>query len=390
MIDIGELAIVVLLPAATAAGVAWWLRRFRPSFAAELAICWGWVAGNLGLVWHTESAAQVRLGTDWLPALGRGLRELSNSVTTPSEARGWLPLAVALGTLLSCLPASTLGKQRALELAWLGLCVALPWRLLYGSVYLTRDWTHFEASLWLAGLGLVLWLSMWLLPKFARQVPRWTGVCVMTLLFVSLAMTLLMSGSKVYGILGIGLAAGVFPAAAVLMSHTSPDDHPQTLRTLLLLFSGLIMLGYFFAELTAVNALLLYVSFLLSAVTWPDATKTSTYRWGYLRLWVASGLAILALGCAAITLVRTMAEEADNPYTISAARMNLASSGIGSITCGWNEAIGQAARRDRRQRAHGLPGIVDQQGRRGHQCHGYEDHRGHEQVAGSGRGAKGG
>jgi hypothetical protein len=157
-------------------------------------------------------------------------------------------------------------------LAWalrLAVAAGAAPALLYGSVYLTdppggtREWTTTQAWLILGGLAAALGLAWALLAAPARRPPGRTAPLALALASGAAAATVMLSGSLSEGLLGIPLAgalAGVGVASLLLPGSRAPGGAVGF--GVVGLFS-LLLAGRLFAELTTVNAVLLFAAPLL-------------------------------------------------------------------------------------------------------------------------------
>jgi hypothetical protein len=150
------------------------------------------------------------------------------------------------------------------------LAVAVPLRLLNGNVRVTQEWSPLEKLACLillsAALGFV-WL--WLASGRDEQTSSGRTVCLL-LVAVGTAVTLTLSGVLTYGQLCGAIAAAIAGTAVATWSTTvgpasrstrSPlQGIPGAAGVITFSLGSLIILGRFAAELSTLNAALLFVS----------------------------------------------------------------------------------------------------------------------------------
>lgn len=241
-------------------GIAWPAILTAGVLAVSGLVCrrWPWVAPGPG----------------WALGVGAGLMAGYHAVDgwpplPPTESQHWLVMvALPIAVLLASLGPfqNTRPKWRmAVRFLQCLLAGATPAVLLQS--YLQYEWSYSQAVAWLAGLAVVtigLWLGLDQLKR--RQPGRWltlnlcivaagTGVCVT------------MSGSQTIGQLALSLAAVL--AGAWLVSWVLPKQaaSPATLGVAVISLAGLWINGYFYAELTTTNVILLALAPLAGWVT---------------------------------------------------------------------------------------------------------------------------
>lgn len=144
-----------------------------------------------------------------------------------------LILAGAIGGIISLLPVET--WTVAQKIIWAGGC-------------------------WLAAAAVTLGLSF--LPSGSNDPSNGvvTGITAMALVSALGAVALAMSGSQVYGQVAAILPATLIPVVLLAFALRTTFQLPDVAPLFVLLFGGMLLSGYLFAELTAVNALLLFFS----------------------------------------------------------------------------------------------------------------------------------
>jgi hypothetical protein len=200
-------------------------------------------------------------------------------------------------------------KQAAIVAAVV-LTIGVPLRLLAGSVYDTQ-WSLVEKLGYLpmiASMFGVFWLAL----SSGRdgEHSRLRPV----LLIVAAAggaVVIALSGALVYGELCGAVAAALAGTFAVALA-TGNDRVDGAAGPLTFSFVALIVLGYFYAELTLVNAVLLALTTLLAGVRMP-AFVASRPPWQSAALRI--GLTLLPLAVAVgRTIVAFQADVAADPY----------------------------------------------------------------------------
>jgi hypothetical protein len=242
-IDVG------LVPFAAAAIVTIVARRMRvaPPVVWATGVAFGYVAAQLATA--SRSGASVALF----------------SLLKPREAVEWLPHAVLLALVVTVLLAyARRPRPRPIIALAAALSIGVPFRLLAGSVYDLR-WSVNEKLAYISLLSAIFGLT-WLVLASAREDdhPRLRPL-LLALVAVGAAAVLALSGVLIYGALCVGAAAAL--AASFVFAVNSRVDGaagPVTFSV-----GGLIVLGYFYAELTLANAALLFLAMMLATAGTP-------------------------------------------------------------------------------------------------------------------------
>jgi hypothetical protein len=275
-----------LLPLLFAATIAFVMRRFRapPQTIWAVAFACGFVAGAFSL--------KARAG---LPVAFR-------SYLRPSEAGDWLPLIVLIAAGISIIiyHAPTSAQRWTTTLATL-LAISAPIRLLAGNV--AQRWTALERIAYLLLLAATLGL-IWLLLGSTRDEDQ---PFVRTMLFVVVAagtaVVVSLSGVLVYGefsgaaaaaiagtalgiILGAGRISGVWRQSLVGLSGAA--------GVVAFSLGGLIILGHFYGSLSALNALLLFISLAAAGGPLPEVIQRGP-EWRAAIIRAAASLVPLAV-----------------------------------------------------------------------------------------------
>jgi hypothetical protein len=282
---------------AIAAAVAIWVclrLRLRPNAAWSLSIACGLVVGMV--------AQNRRDG--WPVALHRLLH--------PRVAIDWLPWLVLIAAVIQILAAyAPRTFQRYFAAIACVFAIALPLRLLAGSVYVTARWSTPEK------LGvLVIWsilFALWWLTLSLGQHNRLPLVRSVLLVITTfgIALTITASGAITLGELGGVAAASLFGATATAGTlRQLADGTSSAAGPLAVMLGSLIFLGYFYAQLTATNAALLSLS-LAAAAGWLPTT------WPQKPVWQAALRAVLTLvplAIAAASAVGAVLAALADPY----------------------------------------------------------------------------
>jgi hypothetical protein len=220
---------------------------------------WAWsvTAGVLSGQFGWKSRAGYALG--------------ARAFTRPAEAADWLPiiLLLALGVSLLLIVAASPQRKLMKMLAAL-LCIAVPLRLISGNVQV-EEWSAISKMFCLGLLAVLFGLS-WTFLAFNGEEQSFLGRALATaVVAAAAAIVLTQSGVLVYGIACGAVAASLGGPAVVDFLFGDPARDGQ--RFALSGFTGaagaitfslgsLIVLGLFFANLSALNAVLLLVALL--------------------------------------------------------------------------------------------------------------------------------
>jgi hypothetical protein len=260
-----ELLWVVILPCGVAALVMFVSSRLGlPTRAAwAKSVGGGYVVGQVGLA--------TRVG--WRAGIGLLLG--------PREAGDWLPWLVMAAVGITVLAAyAPRNWQRWIVALAAVVTAAAPARLLAGSVYVTSRWSALEKLgvivVWAAALALV-----WTLLAMGRAngQPRLRSGLLVAVA-IGMAATLTLAESFTYGELcGVAAAAltGALLAGEACFStpgktgNADSDGLSGAAGAIAMALGGLILLGYFYAELSAASAALLVVALVAAGGRLPTA-----------------------------------------------------------------------------------------------------------------------
>ena len=277
-----DLLWIGVLPCVTAAAAMLVCHRVRvrPTAAWAASVGCGFVVGQPGL--------NARVG--WHTALEKLLQ--------PREAHDWLPWAVLVAAGISVLAAyAPRSWQRGIVALACVFAFALPLRLLAGSVYVTARWSAGEKLAVLA-LWAALFVFEWLTLAAGRANGQPLVRCgLLVLVAIGMAVTIALSGSFNLGKLcGLAAATLLGTAGAARMVDEIHDGLSGAAGPLAVMLGGLVMLGYFYAGLTATNAALLAFAVAAAAGWLPTARLPGP--WGESVLRAAVCLVPLAVALA--------------------------------------------------------------------------------------------
>ena len=257
----------------------------------------GYVAGQLAMAarigWRTgfESLTAPREAGDWLPWLVVGCRRDHGAGRVCT--RPWQRWIVVLAALLA---------------------LVAPLRLLAGSVYVTSRWSALEkvvvVVMWAAALATIwTWLA---LGRACGQAHLRGGLLIVAA--VAMAVVLTLSGSLISGE-RCGMVAAALTGALVSRlvmrgrATTTADDKPGisgAAGAITMSLGGLILVGYFYAELRLAAAILLGAALCVAGGNLPAIRPAG-------RIWQAGFRAGLCLALlAAAFVVAWIAMQADH------------------------------------------------------------------------------
>jgi hypothetical protein len=237
---------------------------------------------------------------------------------SPGEASQWLPAAAVVAAIVAVLAhGGRPARYVALVLGAL-LAIGLPLRMLWGSVYTLSQWSTGEAIAWFAGLAALLFATGWLLTRKASPTLPRVGVfrdLLPGVVMIGVAIVLATSGSLSYARLAGAVAAALIGAAlggfGIAGERRFGIDAAGPLVATL--GGAMLLLGYFFAEVTTANALLLLAALAATGLPLPTATSQG---WSGLATRGVLCLALtgVAAGSAGVAFSKAMAAQAADPY----------------------------------------------------------------------------
>jgi hypothetical protein len=266
----------------------------------------GYVVGQVGLA--------ARVG--WRAGVG--------ALFQPREAGDWLPWLVMAAVGITVLAAyAPRNWQRWIVALAAVVVVAAPARFLAGSVYVTSRWPAIEKigviAIWAAALA-VAWVL--LAAGRANGQARVRGGLLVAVA-IGMAAILTLAGSFTYGELCGVIAAsltGALIAGEVCFSTpgttpgATPGDTPGDNRdgtlnglsgaagAIAVALGGLILLGYFYAELTATSAALLVATLVAAGGRLPTAWPRSPLGQAAFRAVLCVVPLVLAIAIAHATI----------------------------------------------------------------------------------------
>ena len=318
MLGLSDFLLAGVLPGLVAMAVRHAALRARlgDRFAWPLAVAIGFAAGQIGL----EAQGGATSLADWLAKLPAA----ASLVIDPRVASHWLPAGAAWAAVVAVLAwGGRVGKVFA-ALLGVGLAVAIPTRLLWGSVYLMSEWTRGYAIGVVALLAGELAAIGWLVTREPNPEPSEerapsgalrAGLTVAVAL--GLAVVLATSGSLSYarlaGVVVASLAGGVLGGVGIRKPARFGDGVSAAGPVVTTLIGGLILLGFFYAEVTTLNASLLTVALAAAGAVrgWSPAVG---WRAVALRTAICLAPLGLAVSVSAIEFNRAIAAEPVNPY----------------------------------------------------------------------------
>jgi hypothetical protein len=291
-----------------------------PGIVAVAALAGVWkLTHNAASSWRTAAVLSFLVGMWALDAQGVGVVSAIAKSMRITEARDFLPLMVILAVIPDAVAAS--GKQGAI-LGWImraGLCVFVPWRLLWGSRYLpkvapppnfdTGAWGPLEATCWIGGAAAAM-LTVWAMVRAENtEAPRLRSVLAALVAFAASATTAY-SGSLTLGqLLGVLVATlmGCALAAWLMKVGRGPD---AAAGPIVIALGGVLVLAHFFAELKLLHAVLLLAGLTVGAgLFFPGKKWSMPVRCAVCLLAIG-----VAVGMARIEFAAAQAEAGNNPY----------------------------------------------------------------------------
>jgi hypothetical protein len=203
-----------------------------------------------------------------------GFVESLHTFVEPHEAVDWLPhivlLALGVSIVMYLAPAQ---RPRLIALA-AALCVAVPIRLLSGN--LAQHWSIPEKVAVLVSLAAIFGLVWLMLALNDNQQPAILRAPLLILVAVGTAIVVTQSGAFIYGLSCAAFGAAITGAALVFAFRGVASSSSAAAAAGAITFSlgSLIVLGHFYAELSATNAALLLLSLIATASPLPALLRT--------------------------------------------------------------------------------------------------------------------
>jgi hypothetical protein len=317
MLTGSDLACSLLVPAIVAALVACWGIGGCESWRLERAAIAGYLAGHLLLVTVTGVGLRRALGDTEPAAWQTAFIASVAQVLRPHEARDALPVLLAVAIVLLWVETRLPRRFRLMMHAvWLLLGIVFATRLLWGSVYWTTQWSGLQRAGVLGGLGIALSLPGILAGRgtSARGSVSRLSLLLQCGIAGCVAVTLMLSGSKVYGLLGLAAAGALSGFSLLLLRGDQDEPFTRPPRIPPLLMGSLLILGLFYAEVTRSQAALLFLAFGVSSLQLTQPNIWRAPRWNVVALTVAGGLALAVVAGAGWSFAESAASESANPY----------------------------------------------------------------------------
>lgn len=307
---------VALLSSLLVTALSLWLaRRWAPGSRVGLALALGTAAGHAGWTTATElSAASPESG--W----GEVLRSTLSTFYSPREASQWVvPILIFLSVCelinglwrgragLGAIAPRTRGPWIRIGL-WAVVYAGTLLRLLWGSVYLTRRWSVLETIVTIS-VQVVVLLSI----LFVSRSPGNTRVLGWRYALILVASgaacgVIGMSGSAVFAQLLSTAAVSLFLCSIVAWwKRTSEPTGEWPIGMILFVIAVHLWLGHYFAELSVIDGSLLLGAIAAGALFGVGGDSISVWWNRVLPSMVSLALSAAAVGHAAVTLSRTLA-----------------------------------------------------------------------------------
>jgi hypothetical protein len=254
----------MLLGASMAENLGWellWVGVVPVTAAAAAMLAARWLKLRPRAAWAASVGVGYVVGQVALASRG-GLATALAALVGPREAGDWLPWAVALaaGTTIWIAHANDAWRWVGHGLAVV-IVLAAPARLLGGSVYLVSRWSAGERIVCLAALAAALGGVWWLLEAAHDDDQPLVRSLLLIYTAVGTSVVLALSGSFAYGELcGVVAAALTGAVLAAALTPGPSDGLGGAAGAVTMSLGGLILLGYFYAELSAANAVLLVIA----------------------------------------------------------------------------------------------------------------------------------
>ncbi len=232
MLSLNDALLGLGLPALVGMVIYWLLWRRMAGAAAGLAISLGFATGYCGL---------------------HGLPKL-----LPAEALEWLALAAVAMAILIAVD-QFFGRTK-----WIGVACQLALIAVTNALIVwliaKNGWPIFETLGWIAGSCIAAGvLLVGLTTACEHNFPQAVtiGLAVLT---IFAAAVIGMSGSQTYGLQAATIPAVLVPLAAISIWRRAALFTSSCLPAFVLLYSGMLLCGYLYINLTVVNGVLLLVA----------------------------------------------------------------------------------------------------------------------------------
>jgi hypothetical protein len=242
--------------------------------AAMLAFAMGRSYAPVEAVWPIAITAgflvaQFALGAD------EGITASLRTFIEPHQAIDWLPHITLLALATSILMYLAPSCRGWLSILAAALCLAVPVRLLSGNV--ASQWSLAVKLGWLAVLAGVLGVTWRLLATDNEEDSTPFRVPMLAFVAVGIAVVTVQSGVFTYGMSAAALGAAICGVAlpfGLRKSECNPGAAASA-GVITLVLGSLIILTHFFAELSLVNAVLLLLALVATAIPLPAFMRTA-------------------------------------------------------------------------------------------------------------------
>lgn len=299
MISTADLITTAIVPFAAALAIVLVCRLsgLGPKAAWPLGLALAYVTAQVAYQYFARGMGTAALERLWKPHL----------------VHDWLLWAVAAALIVALVGAARSWRWPVVPVLALLVAAGLPARLLWQSIYVQTEWSTAATAVWLSSLAVAIWL-LWMAFYTAQAAPdprlRLGLVLVVTL---ATSVVLAMSGVLLYGLLTGAAAATLVGTVAVPVFRDDTDQLSSGFAAaggvLAVLVGGLVALGYFFAELTGTNAVLLVAGLLLAVVKFPAAIESRPALRVAVRLIGCLEPTTVAVTLTANAFITAMAEE---------------------------------------------------------------------------------
>lgn len=272
----------------------------------------GYLAGHTALESRSAWAGSAESFVGWLVACAVASFWKAIDLLHPHVARDWVPWFVLAALIVVCLDYRHLPRRLSSFLR-LALAIALPTRLLWSSVYFPQ-WSFWQDVCWIGGIGLALYAA-WEFHGY-RQRDSDTGFLTASLVLLvagASSLTVAMSGSVIYGQLGGALTSALAGVLVAALIHRDAAEMQAAAGPLCIVLGSLLIIGHFFAELSAPHAVTLALAFLLSG-------RLIRFRLQSRPVfsWLSAALVVLLVSAvvlnAGVRFAQSLKSTGDNPY----------------------------------------------------------------------------
>lgn len=279
-----------------------------------------WIASRVGLRATAAWTLSVTMGL-FLGLVTQNAR-VSFSIALdklihPRVALDWLPWLILIAAAIQLLASYAPRNWQRWLLALAGVfAVAVPLRLLAGSVYVTQRWNTLE-KLGVLTVWSLVFAALWITFSLGRRngLPLLRSGLLL-LVVMGTAATLAASGALTLGeFTGVASATLVGTLAVAWTTGNMADGPAHAAGPLSLTLFGLIFIGYYYSQLTLVSATLLTISLAAAAGYLPlplgEGRCAGASRWNWAAIIIRALLALIPLAFAAASAIATATA---NPY----------------------------------------------------------------------------